>query len=212
MQSINYHAPCDERSSADDAELVERIRSGESSAFDQLICRYSEQFYRLARSIVEDESEAEDVLQRAFLKIHRKLDTLRKVSSFRSWAYRIVRNMALMRVREQSRSDEIGFGDLGPGRDDERHFETEAPDWRHRADEAVKVSELRDELAEAIRELRPKYQSAFLLHEIEGMSLSEMGELLDLTVAGVKSRVHRARKHLRATLRRYASDELDAIE
>ena len=151
-------------------------------------------------------------LQKALLKIHRKLETLRDPSSFGSWAYRIVKNQALMSVRKSKRNAEIGFGDLGPGQDDERHFEALAPDWRGRADEAFEVAELREFLVDAVEELEPKYQSAFVLYEFEGLNLQEVGELLDLSVAGVKSRLHRARLHLRATLKRYVSDDLSTSQ
>jgi RNA polymerase sigma-70 factor (ECF subfamily) len=209
----DYHVPCDARpNDADDAELVERTLDGDSEAFETLVCRYGSKYYRLAESIVDNESDAQDVLQKALLKIHRKLETLRNPSSFNSWAYRIVKNAALMEVRSRKRSDEIGFGDLGPGRDDERHFESEAPAWRHRGDEALESLELRGKLEEAIGELEPTYQTPFVLYEFEGCELSEIGEALDLSVAGVKSRLHRARLRLRATLERYLRDDLGEIE
>ena len=202
--------PCAERQNADDETLIERSLEGDGDAFETLMCRHAEKFFRLARGIVEDESDAQDVLQRAMVKIHRKLETLRDPTSFHSWAYRIVKNMALMQLRRQNRSDEIGFGDLGPGRDDERHFESSRPKWRHSGEEAFETSELRERLADAIDELEPKYQSPFVLYEFEGADLAEIGELLDLSVGGVKSRLHRARKRLRATLERYVREDLQS--
>ena len=208
----SYQVPCERRDqSLEDAELVERARDGHTEAFETLLCRYGQTFYRLALGIVESESDAQDVLQKAFLKIHRKLETLRKPPSFYSWAYRVVKNASLMEIRSQKRNDEIGFGDLGPGRDDERHFESEAPEWRHRGDEAFETRELRDELAEAVEELEAKYQSAFVLYEIEGHDLEAISDILDLSVAGVKSRLHRARLRLRATLERYLRDDLSEV-
>jgi len=206
MELTTYDSPCDASSAPADAELVERIRDGDSDAFDMLVCRYSQQFFRMARGIVEDDSEAEDVLQKAFMKMHDKIDSLNKPSSFSSWAYRIVRNQALMRVRKRNRNQEVGFGDLGPGKDDERHWESDAPTWRYRADEAVENQELRERLGDAVSKLEPKYQSPFVLYEIDGMELDEIAELLDLSKAGVKTRIHRARKTLRATLGRYVDD------
>lgn len=208
MLKTQYNVPCDEQKDRTDAALVEEAMEGDSEAFETLVCRYGTKFFRMAQGIVENESDAKDVLQKALLKIHRKLDTLRDVSSFKSWAYRVVKNQALMEVRRDKRNDEVGFGDLGPGRDDERHFETLAPNWRNRGDEAIEVGELREELLEAVEELEAKYQSPFVLYEFEGESLEDIGETLNLSVAGVKTRLHRARLQLRATLERYLSDDL----
>jgi RNA polymerase sigma-70 factor (ECF subfamily) len=206
MELTTYDSPCDASGAPADAELVERVRDDDRDAFNMLVCRYSQQFFRMAQGIVEDESEAEDVLQKAFLKMHDKIDSLRDPSSFSSWAYRIVRNQALMRVRKRNRNQEVGFGDLGPGRDDERHWESDGPNWRYRADDAAENQELRERLDEAVQELEPKYQSPFVLYEVEGMELDDIADLLDLSTAGVKTRIHRARKTLRATLGRYVDD------
>lgn len=210
MSAEGYTTPCEaRRESADDATLVRRVRDeDESEAFEALVCRYRSKFYRLARGIVENDSDAQDVLQKAFLKMHGKLETLRDPSSFYSWAYRIVKNAALMKIRKKSRKSEIGFGDLGPGSDDEQYFETLDPDWRNRGDEVVETEELRERLLRAVEALEPKYQSAFVLYEFEGNGLDEIGELLNLSVAGVKSRLHRARKRLRASLERYVDSDL----
>lgn len=206
--STDTAVPCAERQNADDEVLIGRALEGDSDAFETLICRHSEKFFRLARGIVDDESDAQDVLQKAMVKMHRKLDTLRDPGSFNSWAYRIVKNMALMQVRRESRNAEIGFGDLGPGQDDERHFESLAPNWRNQAEEAIETEELRERLTAAIEELEPKYQSPFVLYEFDGLEIAEIGELLDLSVGGVKSRLHRARKKLRASLERYVREDM----
>ena len=211
MFTNDYGMPCEKRRSLEDAALVERVVDGDSQAFEVLVCRYGRKLYRLALGVVENEADAQDVMQKALVKIHDKLETLRDPSSFSSWAYRVVKNTALMKIRKQKRNSEIGFGDLGPGRDDERHFESTDPDWRHRGEEAAEARELREELARAVDELEPKYQSAFLLYEFEGLNLEEIGELLDLSPAGVKSRLHRARLYLRATLERYVSDDMEPV-
>lgn len=203
-----YDVPCDEETGRSDAELVRRVLDGEEEAFETLLCRYGTQLFRHGQSIVENESDAQDVYQKALVKMHRKLDSLRKPSSFRSWAYRIVRNQALMKVRRDGRNDVVGFGDLGAGHDDERFYESLGPEWRNRGDEAAEIDELRSELIDAIESLEPKYQSPFVLYEFEGAELEEIGDVLNLSVAGVKSRLHRARLQLRAELERYLRDGL----
>lgn len=203
--------PCTDQHSEDDATLVRRAVDGDTEAFESLMCRHSGKLFRLARGIVESDSDADDVWQRAMVKMHDKLDTLRNPDAFTSWAYRLVRNEALMATRREKRSDEVGFGDLGEGHDDERHFESLAPEWRSRADEAFETTELRGQLADAVDELEAKYQSPFVLYEFEGYSFDEIAELLDLSRGGVKTRIHRARKRLRTELERYLREDLETM-
>ena len=189
-----------------DAELVERALDDDYRAFEALVVRYEEQFHRLAWSYMESESEAQDVVQSSFLKIYRKLDTFRGDAKFKNWAYRIVINTALSRIRKQKSRSEVALEDVSPDFDEHEELATTSiAEWRVRADEAVENRELRQKIVEAVNELEPKYKSAFLLYEVEGLSLDEISEVVELTVAGVKSRLHRARLHLRATLERYIS-------
>lgn len=188
---------------ADDEELVERAQQGEYAAFEEIVRRYQDKAYRLAFSLMKDESDAQDVVQEAFLNMYRKLDTFEGRSKFGSWMYRVVTNAALMRLRAQKRRGEVSLEeDDSEFREDDYYVAT-VPEWRVRADEAAENRELRDKIIEAVDELPPKYQTVFLLKEVEGLSLKEIAEVLDMSVGGIKSRLHRARLHLRATLEPY---------
>jgi RNA polymerase sigma-70 factor (ECF subfamily) len=202
--------PCSERHADDDAALVKRALDGDTGAFESLVCRHSGALYRMARGIV-GESDAQDVWQKAMVKIHDKLDTLNNPSSFKSWAYRLVKNEALMAVRREKRNEEIGFGDLNEGRDAEEYHESTAPDWKTRADQALQHAELRGKIADAVDELESKYRVPFVLYELEGVDFDAIGDRLGLTAGGVKTRVHRARLQLRASLERYTRDDLKSI-
>ena len=186
-----------------DEELVERALDSDYEAFEELVRRYDDKAYRLAFSLVKEESEARDVVQEAFLNTYRKLDTFSGDAQFGSWIYRIVVNAALMRLRERDRRSEIGIEDAGPQVSEDEAAFSELPSWRIQADEAAEQQELREQIFAAVDELDPKYQATFLLREIEGLALAEIAEVLDLTEGAVKSRLHRARLHLQAALEPY---------
>ena len=186
-----------------DEELVRRAVDGDYDAFEKLVERYQDRAYRLAFSLVKDESVAQDVIQEAFLNTYRKLHTYSGDARFGSWIYRVVVNAALMRIRKEDRRVEIGIEDVGPSVTEEEGAFAEPPSWRIQADEAAENMELREQILAAIDELKPKYQAAFLLREVEGLSIKEIADVLDLSEGAVKTRLHRARLHLQATLEPY---------
>jgi RNA polymerase sigma-70 factor (ECF subfamily) len=193
----------------DDACVVQRALDDDYRAFEVLVTRYEEPFRRLAWSYVKSESDAQDVVQSAFLKIYRKLETFRGDAKFKNWAYRIVINTALSRIRKRSTRSEVALEDVNPNfEEDEDLTTTSVQQWKVRADEAAENAELRRLIMEAVDQLEEKYETVFLLYEVEGLSMEEISDVVDLTVGGVKTRLHRARLHLRATLERHV--EFDA--
>jgi RNA polymerase sigma-70 factor (ECF subfamily) len=189
--------------SASDDRLVEWAQDGAYGAYEEIVRRYQDKAFRLAFSLMKNESDAQDVVQEAFLNMYRKLDTFEGKSAFGSWMYRVVVNAALMRLRKKKRRSEVQVDDEEGDFPEDEYYVTSAPEWRLRADEAAENSELREKIIDAVGELAPKYQTVFLLKEVEGLSLKEIAGVLDLSVGGIKSRLHRARLHLRATLESY---------
>jgi RNA polymerase sigma-70 factor (ECF subfamily) len=193
----------------EDACLVDRALDDDYRAFEALVLRYEEQFHRLAWSYVKSDLDAQDVVQSAFLKIYRKLDTFRGDAKFKNWAYRIVINTALSRIRKRNTRSEVALEDVNPNfEEDEELATTSVQQWKVRADEAAENQQLRKLIVDAVDELEEKYETVFLLYEVEGLSMEEISDVVDLSVGGVKTRLHRARLHLRATLERYV--EFDA--
>jgi RNA polymerase sigma-70 factor (ECF subfamily) len=189
----------------EDLRLVSAALDGSYDAFEALVTRYQDKAYRLAWSLVKDDSDANDVVQDAFLNVYRKLDSYNGDAAFSSWIYRIIVNTALMKLRKQKRRSEVAMDALSPSFLDDGHHAFTVPEWQVRADEAVENKELREKILAAIDDLEPKYQTVFVLKEIEGLSLKEVGDIMDLTVPAVKSRLHRARLYLRASLERYVT-------
>ncbi|WP_168210952.1 RNA polymerase sigma factor [Persicimonas caeni] len=193
----------DELDAATDEELVEWAQQGEYAAYEEIVRRYQDKAFRLAFSLMKNETDAQDVVQEAFLNMYRKLDTFKGQSAFGSWMYRVVVNAALMRLRKKKRRSEVPVSDEETEFREDDYYVASVPEWRVRADEAAENRELRQKIIEAVDELPPKYQTVFLLKEVEGLPLKEIADVLDLSVGGVKSRLHRARLHLRATLEPY---------
>jgi RNA polymerase sigma-70 factor, ECF subfamily len=189
--------------SCSDEELVERATGEDWAAFEELVRRYEDQFLRLAGRYFDNDADAHDALQMAFMKIYGNLDSFRGDAQFKSWAYRIVVNTCLSRIRKRKRRGEVALEAVGEvlGGDDDPAVTL--AHWRSRADEAAEDKELMREIADAVSQLEPKYRSIFLLHEVEGLSFEQISETTELTVPGVKSRLHRARIFLRATLQGY---------
>ena len=190
----------------EDMRLVGLALEGDYDAFTQIVTRYQDKAYRLAWSMVKNDDLAADVVQDAFLNVYRKLDSFKGDSRFSSWIYRVIVNAALMKLRKKRRRSEVALEALGPTFLDDGHHASTVSQWSVRGDKAALNKELREQIVAAVDELEPKYQTVFLLREVEGLTLSEIGDIMDLSVPAVKSRLHRARLFLRASLERYLTD------
>lgn len=187
-----------------DAALVERLRREDSDATEQLVDRYADRVYRLALRITGSREDAEEVAQDALWTAARKIHTFKGDSAFGSWLYRITANSAYMKLRSRrSRAGEIALDDVLPALDGGGlHFEP-MDDWSPRVDERALQGELRRVLESAIAELPPDYRTALVLHDVEGMTNPDIADALGISLAAVKSRVHRSRLQLRKRLADY---------
>ncbi|MEZ4460258.1 MAG: sigma-70 family RNA polymerase sigma factor [bacterium] len=194
---------------ARDAELVRRTLAGDLDAFDVIVREQRDTVYRVAMRFVKNDSEADDVVQDTFMNAFRKLDSFKGDAALGSWLYRIGVNTSLMRLRKKKRRSEVSMEAMTvAGELPMATFDDARSARPLRGDEAVEKNELREKIMEAVEELEPKYQNVFVLKEFEGLSLEEIGESMSLSVPAVKSRLHRARLHMRATLERYVEGTL----
>ncbi len=187
----------------DELELVARARKGEQEAFEQLLNRYQARITRLVFSILKDLMDTEEVVQDVFLTAFEKLDQFRGDSRFSTWVHRIAVNAALMRKRRGRTGVEVPLEELMPAFDDRGHIAVSVADWTEQADDPVLRQEARAVIQEAVAGLDDKYQTVFLLRDVEGLSTEETASALGLGVPAVKSRLHRARLFLRRELSRY---------
>jgi RNA polymerase sigma-70 factor (ECF subfamily) len=173
----------------DDERLVEAVRSGDGEAFEWLVRKYQHRVVGLARGLLADRGDAEDVAQEAFLRAYKGLAGFRGTSQFRTWLFQIVVNTART-FRQRQRSRELVA-------DDDQTLETIAGPDRV---EAAVIS--RDEVTRALGLLSAELREAVVLRDVEGLGYREIAEMVGVPIGTVESRIFRARQHLRETLGR----------
>jgi RNA polymerase sigma-70 factor (ECF subfamily) len=188
--------------SATDEDLVARAVGGDEPAFEALVERYQHRAYGLARRMTGSDSDAQDVLQEAFLSVHRKLSSFRGDSRFSTWLYRVVTNAALMHLRARSRRAVEPLDSFLPRYDGNGGHLGEPADIEAAAHAVERLD--RNALAEkaqaGLERLPEIYRAAFVLRDLEEMPTAEVAELLGVGADVVRQRVHRARLMLRGYL------------
>ena len=189
-----------------DADLVERLCRHEPGATEALVAVYGDRVYRLAIGITGNHSDAEEVVQDALWTVVRKIDTFRGDSGFGSWLYRIVANAAYGTLRRgYGRRLDRSLDEALPVFDEQGQPPEPITDWSPRVDDPSVQSELRTVLTAALDDLPPEYRAVVVLRDVEGLSHRKISEVLGITVASAKARVHRARLFLRKRLTGYMS-------
>jgi len=183
-----------------DEELVRKSKEGDERAFGELISRYESKVYSLSLKMVRNPEDAEDVLQDTFLRAYRGIKSFQGASTFSTWIYRITANSALMRLRKKQLPT-VSIEDA-----DERETPVNIADWTPGPVEQLLNRELQQVMDEAIQALPPEFRQVFVLRDIEEMSNAEVADVLDLSVAAVKSRLHRARLKVRNRIAGYFSE------
>ncbi len=174
-----------------DEEVVKRVRAGETALFEILMRRYNQRLYRVTRSILGNDTEAEDVTQDAYVRSYMHLDQFDGRAKFSTWLTKIAVHEALARARSRQRLVEI---DAASGSmEDGMNLESKTPS----PEQEVLTHTMRIVLEAAVERLPETYRSVFMLREVEEMSTAETAECLDLSEEAVKVRLHRARSLLR---------------
>lgn len=177
-----------------DEELVQRAQQDDERAFGMLVQRYESKVYSLALRMVRNPEDAEDVLQDTFLRAFRGIKSFLGNSTFSTWIYRIAANSALMRLRKKQLPT-VSIEDA-----EERETPISITDWKPGPVEQLLTQETLRAMEEAIESLPPEFRQVFILRDVEELSNAEVAEILDLSVAAVKSRLHRARLKVRNRL------------
>ena len=186
-----------------DAELIEKINSGHQELFEDLVLRYEQKLYNFGFRMCGDASDAEDLVQETFLNTFKYLKSFRYETKFKNWLYRVASSICIKKRRKSKHAPEreLSIDEFIP-REGE-YMATELPGWASLPLDNVLNDELLRTIQEAILTLPKKYRLVIVLRDLEGFSTLETSEILKLTSANVKVRLHRARLFLREQLKSY---------
>jgi RNA polymerase sigma-70 factor (ECF subfamily) len=190
----------------DDHGLIAASQQGDPAALEALVRRHQDRVYGFAMRMCRNVEDAKDILQDTFLGVVRSIRDFRAESKFSTWLYRIAANACLKKrrrgVHDPTPEQELSLDALMP-RPDSEGVKPEIPDWSEDAERALLRGELGGRLEAAIDRLPREYKIVLLLRDVEGLSAEEAAEALGLSVAAVKSRLHRARVFVRRELAGY---------
>lgn len=200
--------------STDDRVLVERVQSGDHQAFRLLFDRYHRRAYAVAYGVVKNKQDALDVVQEGFVKVHRHIGKFQGTSSFYTWLYRIIMNLAIDQVRRRKNAKGVEFDDrVGRDADEIAGDGTLLPRVLDaNPGKTVVRRELLEKIQNALEELPEYHRAVILLREIEGLSYEEMAETLGVPKGTIMSRLFHARKKMQAALSDYMEGDLTIEE
>jgi RNA polymerase sigma-70 factor (ECF subfamily) len=185
---------------SDETAIVAKAQAGDAEAFGELMNRYQNKIYRLAKNITQNDEDAEDVLQEAFLKAYEHLDGFQGNSKFYTWIVRIAVNEALMKLRKRRGDRTVPLDE--PVDTGEEMVNREVAVWDDNPEQRYSREEIQTILNEAVEGLKPDFRTVFVLRDIEELSTEETAEALGISIPAVKSRLLRARLALREKLTR----------
>jgi RNA polymerase sigma-70 factor, ECF subfamily len=181
-------------------ELIARVRSGDHEAFYALVQPHERSIYVAALSIVNNDSDAEEVVQEAILKAFKAMDSFRAEAKFSTWIIQIAINEARMKLRKNRRHLYDSIDHPAQGQEEGDYIPKDFADWRPIPSEALDHSRLREALKQALASLSPKYRQVLILRDVEQLNIAETAKLLGITEAAVKTRLLRARLMMRDAL------------
>jgi RNA polymerase sigma-70 factor (ECF subfamily) len=170
-----------------DTEAVRRCRDGDARAFDILIKRHERMVFNLALRMVRDSDDAADVTQSVFIKVYEKLDGFDERFKFFSWLYRIAVNEALSHLERKKKEERLD------GIDAAEEEEDAVDDERLERDRRIQ---------DGLMALKEDQRALIILKHMQGLSYEEIGQIMDIPLKVVKSRLYAARQHLRDLLKK----------
>jgi RNA polymerase sigma-70 factor (ECF subfamily) len=187
-----------------DVQVVNQFKAGDALAFEEIISRYESKVMSLALRFTRNQEDAEEVMQDVFTTVYRKIDGFRGQSAFSSWLYRIVVNAAFMKLRKRKQTQTVSIDDISPTM---KQYCIDREAFNGSYSQNVAVShEMQAVIQNAVNRLPDQYRAVFVLRDVDGLSNQETGEILNLSIPAVKSRLHRSRIMLRKKLQRYYED------
>ncbi len=183
-----------------EADLIARVCGGEHEAFYELVRPHERGIYMAALSILNNDADAEEVVQEAILKAFKAIGKFRGEAKFSTWIIQITINEARMKLRKDRRHLYESIDELRKGEDEGDYIPKDFADWREIPSEALESSRLRQALKQGLASLDPKYRQVLVLRDIQHLSIADTAKLMGITEATVKTRLLRARLMMRDTL------------
>lgn len=193
-----------------DEEILIRIQAGDKSACALCIEKHSPDLHRLALRLMQNEADADDVVQETFLNAFKAIESFEGRSTLGTWLYRITYNNAMMRLR-RSTPDMVSLDFKLDGAEEGQSVPQAFFDWCCLPEEDLHNEEVRQQLEEAFETLSPPLRDVFELRELQGLSTRETAVALDVSEDVVKTRLRRARLHLRDKLGDYITGDADRV-
>jgi len=190
---------------ADEAALVAALQAGDESAFARLVHEQGARLFAVARRLLRNEQDAEDVVQEAFVQAFRNIGRFAGDARLGTWLHRIAVNAALMRLRRMKRRKEPSIEELLPRFHDDGHRRDVGPAWQERGEDVALAAEFAAVVRAAIDRLPDSHRTVLLLRDIEQLDTEETARQLGLSINATKTRLHRARMALRELIAPYLS-------
>jgi RNA polymerase sigma-70 factor (ECF subfamily) len=184
----------------DDQELVAAAQAGDRRAFQTLYQRYERKVYAVAYGFLRNQEDALDVLQEAFIKVHRYLPNFEGQSSFYTWLYRIVANLCIDHLRRAGRKRDVEFDDKLRHDDASESAATLPTSSLGDPARAVKNKEILAAVEVALDELSEKHRAVIVMRELQGMSYADMAKAMDCSKGTIMSRLFHARRNMQKIL------------
>ena len=179
---------------AEAARLIQSHLEGDPRAFTQLVARYQGRLLNFVYRMIGDRERAEDLVQEAFIRVHRHLDRFDPTRKFSTWVYTIASNLARNELRNRSRSPFVLFRTLRARLRDEPLLPLQVEDLATRPDVMLHQRDLRELVERTVACLSSRHREVFVLRELEGKSYEEIAEVANCNIGTVKSRLNRARR------------------
>ena len=185
----------------DEQVLVDRISSGDSTAFQEFVELYKKKIYYIAYDITGDHDDAEDVSQEVFIKVFRSLKTFRRNAKITSWLYQISVNASIDLLRKKSSKPEKSMDDI-----ERADIQESLPGTGTRAQNPEKSAEdflIQKHISQALQKVSPKERSVFVMRHYNELKIREIAEILSISPGTVKALFYRATRKLRKELSFY---------
>jgi RNA polymerase sigma-70 factor, ECF subfamily len=192
-----------------DRVLIERAKTGDQRAFREIVDRHQRRAFAIALALVRDEQDAREVVQEAFLRVYRGLDSFHGGSSFFTWLYRIVTNLAIDLIRKPARRD----AELDENREihDEAHIPLLARIDGADPLDVVRRREIGGRIQQALDALPPYHRGVIVMREIDGLSYEEMAQAMNVSKGTIMSRLFHARQKLQRALADCYAEQLGPL-